>query len=151
MAEQFRKDHEETLAKFQRVSDPDEPEETATLTDFAVLKVHNVQENRWGIVAPGIVRILRIKETGRYRLVMRNKDDFNKVLLNFYVVPKLKMVPSEKQPNIQIRELDNYAGYPESTPTKGNYLLLFLTPELRDECMQKLTEAQQANSALIKK
>ncbi|KAH0792625.1 ran-binding protein 1 a [Histomonas meleagridis] len=137
---------ERTMKQFFSQGDPDTGE-TATHTSFCVLYRFNEDKyERYNASGQGVVRILKHDDTGRYRIVMRSKEDFDKIYLNHFILPGMDIrEKSLEKGNVVIRS-KNYA---DGTLKKEYVLFKFATQEAKDDFIEKYTEALNQNKEIL--
>ena len=139
---------QDTKNQFFQNGDPD-LEETSIFTDFIAL-FHFVDKayEKVGDTGHGILRILKNETNGRYRLLMRNRTNFDEVLLHYYILPgnEIREKSLNEKGNVVIKA-NNYAD-PENPKTEF-YWLRFASPESKTLFIEKYNDALNANKAIL--
>jgi len=106
------------------------------------------ESNQWKERGTGEVRLLKHKENGKTRLVMRT-DQVLKVRANHYVVPEMKLVANVGSNRSWV--WNTAADVSEGLPEAMTFAIRFDTPDLANEFKDAFIKAQQENASLFPK
>ena len=122
-------------------NDPDAAEEENIQTEIVSLEIKNGL--KYEKKSNGIIRILKIKSTGRYRLTMRANKTYE-VLLNHYILPSLTLGLTELS-----YKVDDF-----STNEKTTKEIKIVFPPSRNDQAKSFKEnfnkAKEENNKLLK-
>jgi Ran-binding protein 1 len=106
------------------------------------------EANEWKERGTGDVRLLKHKENGKTRLVMR-RDKTLKVCANHYVVPEMKLSPNVGSDRSWV--WNAAADVSEGEPEAQTLAIRFANPENANLFKEAFIKAQQDNEALFAK
>lgn len=106
------------------------------------------EANEWKERGTGDVRLLKHKENGKTRLVMR-RDKTLKVCANHYVVPEMKLSPNVGSDRSWV--WNAAADVSEGEPEPQTLAIRFANPENANLFKEAFIKAQQDNEALFAK
>jgi Ran-binding protein 1 len=106
------------------------------------------ESNEWKERGTGDVRLLKHKESGKTRLVMR-RDKTLKVCANHYVVPEMKLAPNVGSDRSWVWNAT--ADVSEGEPEAVTLAIRFGNSENANAFKDAFIQAQQANEALFNK
>ncbi|KAH0794567.1 putative Ran-specific GTPase-activating protein [Histomonas meleagridis] len=146
--EEVHKAAEDAKKTYMANGDPDLPQQ-AVFTEFGVLG-HAVGKNAEKL-GNGIVRILKNPQNGRYRIVMRDKNDLNNIFINHFILPESALLPKPLENGKIVYNTTNYPNPSvDKIGKKEQFNLRFITPELNQEFIAKYQEALEENKKLLK-
>jgi len=108
----------------------------------------DAESKEWKERGTGDVRLLKHKENGKTRLVMR-RDKTLKVCANHYIVPDMKLSPNVGSDRSWV--WNTSADVSEGAPEAQTLAIRFANPENANLFKEAFIKAQQENEALITK
>ncbi|KAH0785396.1 E3 SUMO-protein ligase RanBP2 [Histomonas meleagridis] len=126
--------------------DPDAGEDKL-FGDKAILYRFDSTSKEWKERGVGFIKILKSKETGRCRILMRRNQTF-RVCANHYILPQMELKSHAGNERALIWTATDFA---DGTESHDVLSVRFKTAEITQEFKKKFEEARQINKEQIEK
>ena len=138
--------HKEAPSIAVEQEDPDAGEDKL-FGDKAILYRFDSTSKEWKERGVGFIKILKSKETGRCRILMRRNQTF-RVCANHYILPQMELKPHSGSERALIWSATDFADGVESHDVLS---VRFKTPEITKEFKKQFDEARKINTEQIEK
>ncbi|KAH0793379.1 E3 SUMO-protein ligase RanBP2 [Histomonas meleagridis] len=138
--------HKEAPSTAVEQEDPDAGEDKL-FGDKAILYRFDATSKEWKERGVGFIKILKSKETGRCRILMRRNQTF-RVCANHYILPQMELKPHAGSERALIWTATDFA---DGTESHDVLSVRFKTAEITQEFKKQFEEAQKINKEQIDK